>query len=134
LNEFGCFYCLNSVAGVGYAPSYHGKTLSGQIVNPEFVPLRSLHPQPLLAYRHQQQNSNEWSYSFAYPSPIDVSAADVSPSKQGGGATTTTTRPAPSIQCGKGPTALPKQSLMSERVAGTGATAANANAWPFLVS
>jgi hypothetical protein len=125
---------LISVAGVGYAPSYHGKTLSGQIVNPEFVPLRSLHPQPLLAYRHQQQNSKGWSYSFAYPSPIDVSAADVSPSKQGGGATTTTTRPAPSTQCGKGPTALPKQSLMSEKVSGSGTTKVKANAWPFLVS
>jgi hypothetical protein len=28
-------YILNSVAGVGYAPSYQGKSLSGQIANPQ---------------------------------------------------------------------------------------------------
>jgi hypothetical protein len=125
---------INSVAGVGYAPFYHGKTLQGHIVNPEFVPLPSFNLQPM-AFRQQQQDPSGWSYSFGYPNPIALE--DASSSRQGGGATTTTTStttPAPAIKCGQGPTALPKQSLMSERVSGSGSTSAKANAWPFLVS
>ncbi|EFX78386.1 hypothetical protein DAPPUDRAFT_246341 [Daphnia pulex] len=120
------------IAGVGYAPSYHGKTLQGQIVNPEFVPLPSFNPHPGMAYRQQHQDPNGWSYSFGHPSPIALE--DASSSRQGGATTTTTTTtPAPAIKCGQGPSALPKQSLMSERVAGSGSTEAKANAWPFLV-
>ena len=114
-------YCLNSVDYVGYAPFYHGKTLYGQIANPALVPVPSFHPYPM-AYRQQQQDSNGWSYSFSYPSVID------SFDKQGGAT------PAPVIQCGKGPTALPTRSSIGQRVAGDGATAAKANAWPFVVS
>jgi hypothetical protein len=111
---------LISVAGVGYAPSYYGKTLYGQIADPGFVPLPSFNLQPM-AYRQQQQDPNGWSYSFEYH------PAEVSPNRQGG----TTT---PVIQCGKGPTALPKRSFIGQRVFGSGTTEAKANAWPFMVS
>ncbi|EFX78393.1 hypothetical protein DAPPUDRAFT_105311 [Daphnia pulex] len=142
--------CLNSVAHVGYAPSYHGKTLYGQIADPGFVPLPSFNPYPGMAFRQQQQNPNGWSYSFGYPNLI--SPEDVSPIRQVAppttttttttpatttttttpATTTTTTTPAPVIQCGKGPIALPKRSLIAgERVAGVPVLN---NAWPFLVT
>ena len=128
-----CVYCVDSVAGVGYAPSSHSKSLYGQITNPGFVPVPSVYPYPMM-YRQQQQQPNGWSYSYVYPSPVAL--ADASSGRQGVGAApaATTTTPAPAIQCGKGPTALPARSLIGERVAGTGATAAKNNAWPFLVS
>jgi hypothetical protein len=115
---------LNSVASVGYAS--YDKSLFGQIVSPGFVPLPPFNPHPM-AYRQQQQGPSGWSYSFGHPSPIAFEDAWFS--KQEVAATTTAT-----TQCGKGPIALPKRSLMSERVAGTDATEAKANAWPFLVS
>jgi hypothetical protein len=115
---------LISVAGVGYAPSYHGKSLYGQIVNPGFVPLPSFNPQPM-AYRQQQQEPSGWSYSFGHPSPIAFEDAWFS--KQEVAASTIT-------QCGKGPTTLPKWSFIGQRVIGLDTTVAKANAWPFLVS
>jgi hypothetical protein len=120
-----------SVASVGYAS--YDKSLSGQIVNPGFVPLPSFNPHPM-AYRQQQQDPSGWSYSFGHPSPIALE--DVPSARQGGAAaattTTPTTTPAPVIQCGKGPTALSQ--LTGGRVVGTDTTVAKANAWPFLVS
>ncbi|XP_046457455.1 brachyurin-like [Daphnia pulex] len=113
-------------AGVGYAPSYHGKSLSGQIVNPGFVPLPSFNLHPM-AYRQQQQDPSGWSYSFGHPSPIAFEDAWFS--KQAVAATTTAT-----TQCGKGPIALPKQSFIGQRVIGLDTTVAKANAWPFLVT
>jgi hypothetical protein len=113
---------LISVAGVGYAPSYYGKTLYGQIVNPGFVPLPSFNPYPM-AYRQQQQDPNGWSYSFGHPSPIAFEDAWFSKQEV-----------AASTQCGKGPTALPKRSFIGQRVFGLGTTEAKANAWPFMVS
>ncbi|EFX78394.1 hypothetical protein DAPPUDRAFT_105310 [Daphnia pulex] len=121
------------VADVGYAPSYHGKTLYGQIASPGFVPLPSFNPHPGMAYRQQQQDPNGWSYSFGYPNLIPP--ADVSPIRQVVAPPTTTTTPAPAIQCGKGPTTLPaSRSFISERILGSGVTAAKANAWPFMVA
>ncbi|XP_046457453.1 chymotrypsin-like elastase family member 2A [Daphnia pulex] len=130
-------------AGVGYAS--YDKSMSGQIVNPGFVPLPSFNSHPM-AYRQQQQDPSGWSYSFGHPSPIALE--DVPSARQGGAATattttrptttktttttTTTTTPAPVIQCGKGPTALSQ--LTGGRVVGTDTTVAKANAWPFLVN
>ncbi|XP_046457449.1 chymotrypsin-like elastase family member 2A isoform X2 [Daphnia pulex] len=107
-------------ASVGYAS--YDKSLFGQIVSPGFVPLPSFNLHPM-AYRQQQQDPSGWSYSFGHPSPIAFEDAWFS--KQAVAATT---------QCGKGPTALPKRPLMSERVTGGDATEAKANAWPFLVT
>jgi hypothetical protein len=50
---------------VGYAPSYQGKSLSGQIANPGFRPLSSFNPYTLM-FRHEQQQPNGWFYSFGH--------------------------------------------------------------------
>jgi hypothetical protein len=111
-------YYLNSVAGVGYAPSYQGKTLYGQIVDPRFVPLPSFNPYPM-TYRHQEQTPNGWIYSYGYPTPLALE--DVLPVRQ-----------SPATQCGIGPAMPATRALTSERIAG--GTSAKKNAWPFMVS
>ncbi|XP_046648259.1 brachyurin-like isoform X2 [Daphnia pulicaria] len=116
--------------GVGYAPSYHSKTLYDEITSPAFVPVPSVYPYPMM-YRQQEQEQepNGWSYSFSHP--ITDSA-----NRQGGGAvaiapaaaaTTTTT------QCGKGPNALPARSSIDQRIVG-GSTPTSANSWMYLVT
>jgi hypothetical protein len=126
---------LNSVTGVGYAPSYHGKSLHDKITSPAFVPVPSVYRYPM-AYRQQEQRPNGWFYSFGYP--VDSS------NRQGGTVgiastttttTTTTTTPAPAIQCGKGPIALPaRSSTAGERIVSSSAPASGSRSWMFLVS
>jgi hypothetical protein len=113
-------YYLNSVDGVGYAPSYQGKTLYGQITNPGFVPLPSFNPYYPAMYRQQEQTPNGFVYSYGYPTPLALE--DLLPVRQ---------TEAPT--CGAGPTAMPtRRELTSERIAG--GTSAKKNAWPFIVS
>ncbi len=110
---------MNSVDGVGSAPSYQGKALYGQIVDPRFVPLPSFNPYPVM-YRQQEQTPNGWSYSYEYPNPITV--GDLLPVRQ-----------AAVPACGTGPAAMPTtRALINERVAG--GIDAKKNAWPFMVS
>jgi hypothetical protein len=111
-------YYLNSVDGVGYAPSYQGKTLYGQIVDPRFVPLPSFNPYPM-TYRHQEQTPNGWIYSYGYPTPLALE--DVLPVRQ-----------SPATQCGIGPAMPATRALTSERIAG--GISAKKGAWPFMVS
>jgi hypothetical protein len=112
-------YYLNSVAGVGYAPSYQGKTLYGQITNPGFVLLPSFNPYYPMAYRQQEQTPNGWIYSYGYPTPLALE--DVLPVRQ-------TTTPV----CGAGPAMPDKRALSNERI--SGGTSAKKGAWPFMVS
>ncbi len=113
-------YYLNSVDGVGYAPSYQGKTLYGQITSPGFVPVPSFNPYPAVVYRQQQQEPSGWSYSYEYPNPITV--GDLLSVKQ---------TPAASV-CGTGPAMPATRELTSERIAG--GISAKKGAWPFMVS
>ncbi|XP_046457643.1 transmembrane protease serine 11D-like [Daphnia pulex] len=106
--------------GVGYAPSYQGKTLYGQITNPGFVPLPSFNPYYPAMYRQQEQTPNGFVYSYGYPTPLALE--DLLPVRQ---------TEAPT--CGAGPTAMPAtRALTSERIAG--GTSAKKNAWPFMVA
>ncbi|XP_046457471.1 chymotrypsinogen A-like isoform X2 [Daphnia pulex] len=117
-------------AGVGYAPSNHGKSLYGEITNPAFVPVPSVYPYPMM-YRQQEQRPNGWSYSFGYP--VDSSGRQAAVGIAS--AATTTTTPAPGIQCGKGPTALPARSLTAgERIVSSSAPASGSHSWMFLVT
>ena len=120
--------------GVGYAPSYHSKTLYDEITSPAFVPVPSVYPYPMM-YRQQEQEQepNGWSYSFS--NPIVDSA-----NRQGAGgavgiAPAAAAAAAAAPQCGKVlPATLPARSLIaSERVAG-GSIPPSANSWSFLVT
>jgi hypothetical protein len=116
-------YYLNSVAGVGYAPSYQGKTLYGQITNPGFVPLSSFNPYYPAMYRQQEQTPNGFAYSYEYPNPLTV--GDLI--KQ-----TAPPAPAPAPTCGAGPAMPATRALTSERI--SGGTSAKKNTWSFIVS
>ncbi|EFX78155.1 hypothetical protein DAPPUDRAFT_105418 [Daphnia pulex] len=107
------------VAGVGYAPSYQGKTLYGQITNPGFVPLPSFNPYYPMAYRQQEQTPNGFVYSYGYPTPLALE--DVLPVRQ-------TTAPV----CGAGPAMPATRALSNERI--SGGTSAKKGAWPFMVA
>jgi hypothetical protein len=84
LNPFpsNCFQF--SVAGVGYAPSFQGRSLNGQIADPAFVQVPSFNPHPNAYDRQQQQDSNGWSYSFGYPSPIALEDASSKQARRSG--------------------------------------------------
>ncbi|EFX78192.1 hypothetical protein DAPPUDRAFT_105472 [Daphnia pulex] len=105
--------------GVGYAPSYQGKTLYGQITNPGFVPLPSFNPYYPAMYRQQEETPNGWSYSYEYPNPLTV------------GDLIKQTPAAAAPTCGAGPV-MPARALTSERIAG--GVSAKKNAWSFIVS
>jgi hypothetical protein len=107
---------LNSVDGVGYAPSYQG--LYDQIDDPRFVLLPSFYPVPM-TYRQQEETPNGWIYSYGYSTPLRLE--DVLPVRQ-----------SPATQCGTGPVMPATRALTSERIAG--GTSAKKNAWPFIVS
>ncbi|XP_046458167.1 chymotrypsinogen A-like [Daphnia pulex] len=116
-------FVFDSVAGVGYAPSYQGKTLYGQITNPGFVPLPSFNPYYPAMYRQQKQTPNGFVYSYGYPNPLALE--DVLPVRQAA------TAAAPA--CGTGPAVMPtSRELINQRV--VGGIDAKKNAWPFLVA
>jgi len=103
-------------AGVGYAPSYYGKTLYGQIVNPAFVPLPSVYG---------------WSFPLGYPSLISPSNRQFDSEYEEYLGHLLTAKQAP--KCGSGPVTMPtSRALATERVAG--GIDAKKGAWPFLVA
>jgi hypothetical protein len=108
---------LNSVAGVGYAPTSYGKTLYGQFANPGFVPLPSVYG---------------WPMPFGFPSFISPSAKQIDGEyKEYLDDPLTVKQTAP--KCGTGPAIMPAaRDLATERV--IGGADAKKGAWPFIVS